>query len=195
MERKPLTNEEMVTQLSEKVKTSKIYKAQADEHRKEEIAKSIQCQIEALEMSFSTGRIQLKDTDAVKAQTINFLQACQNSGTIPTVAGLAVALGLSRNAIYDYMRSQPSSETTKFLESYQSMSASILMQQGLSRNTDQAVTIFLLKNSGQGLADRVEIQATAVNDEPELTAAQIAEKYKYVVSDFEMDPEILEPTN
>ena len=50
---------------------------------------------------------------------------------------------------------------------------------GLTRQASEAVSIFLLKNSSQGLSDRAELDVTARrdDDEPKMSAEQIAAKW------------------
>ena len=138
-------------------------------------------QREALQRAFKRGRVDLRNADEVRAQGNQYLIACEQSGCAPSLMGFAVALGLSRARIYKFCAEHPTSETANYISAFQSAVASILAECSLTRALDNSTSIFLLKNSGQELADKVEIAAIATTVNPlgeVVSAEEIAEKYK-----------------
>lgn len=123
-------------------------------------------------------KARLEDTEAVKAVANDYLNSCQASAQIPTLCGLSAALGYSRTAVYRFMSKNPYHETTEYIDAFRSASAAIIAQGSLSRTLDCATAIFLLKNSGQGLSDKQELEISrGLDPAPRLSAAEIQEKY------------------
>ena len=127
-------------------------------------------------------KARLEDTEAVKAVANDYLATCQASAQIPTLMGLSAALGYSRTAVYRFMAKNPYHDTTEYIDAFRSASASIIAQGSLSRTLDNATSIFLLKNSGQGLNDRQELEISrGLDAEPKrrIDPREIEEKYGY----------------
>jgi hypothetical protein len=127
-------------------------------------------------------RIDLRDASIVEAEIEEYLQNCEQYGQIPTMLGLAVSMGYSRNNLYAFLARHPETESANLLDAFRSASASIIAQASLGRTVDNATSIFLLKNSGQGLSDKTELEVTRGADPTErrLTAEEIAKKYEYL---------------
>lgn len=53
-----------------------------------------------------------------------------------------------------------------YLDGLRSSWAAIIAQMGLARQCSESVSIFLLKNSGQGMADRAEIDIAPKKENP-----------------------------
>lgn len=165
MERKAQPADAMALQLQEDGK-GKLYSAKpkyneiSDQLRTEAIQTSIAAQRSLLQATYSRGRVDLKDTEAVKAQALEFMKACEQAAVFPTMLAFSAALGLSRQRLYAYIRENPFSETTAFLDQLRSSWAAIITQASLSKQADPATSIFLLKNSGQGLTDKAELEVS-----------------------------------
>lgn len=101
--------------------------------------------------------VSLSDFPKVKETATAYIEACENAGFLPNFEGLAGALGISRQYIYLYLSTHPESETGKYLESIRTQWASLRMQLSENKILDPATSIFILKNSGLGFADRIDI--------------------------------------
>lgn len=158
----PQTTEEMTNELTAKRKTSKLYKVQADAYKAGELSQLINQTAAALKESEHKGRISLSDFDAVKKQTFEYLQACEMTGTFPSMSGLARSLGYSRRAIYDLIDSRTTSTTADWLERCRDLFSDILAQASLQNNANSIVSIFLQK-ALYGMRETVELTLTPPN--------------------------------
>ena len=162
------------------------YPEASAEVKRESLTQAIDSQIELLEESHRQGRVDLYDAEAVRKKGLEYMRCCSATATYPSLLGFSAALGYSRQRIYLFIQNNPESETAKVIDSFRSSWSAILMQQGLSRQSDAAVAIFMLKNGGQNLADRVEISATTAQtplDASSIDAESIAQKYNTLPED------------
>lgn len=156
------------------------YKEQADRLKAEALDADIGNKLAMLKEASTHSRADLNDLEAVKETAFAYMEKCQSSGTFPTVLGLAVSLGYSRQGLNKYIRQHPESQTTHFLEAVKDTFADILCNSSLFRNADAATSIFILKNCA-GFVDRLEIEpvqaANPLGEEPNQKAleAHIAE--------------------
>ena len=93
------------------------------------------------------GRVRLDDTQAVQAITWNYLDVCAETGMLPTLSGLSMAIGCTIHAIDDHMRRHPDSESTAWFRYMKTVFAEILSQAMLSGKTVSIPSIFVLKAS------------------------------------------------
>lgn len=136
----------------------KTYAEVSADLKAEALENSINHTQELLQKAYKRGRISLQDTDTVAAQADEYMNACKAAQVFPTLMGFAAALGISRQRVYKFCAENPRHPTTELLDNLRSAWAAILAQNSLTRQTDAATSIFLLKNSGQGLTDRTEIE-------------------------------------
>ena len=197
MSREPMTTgagrtaEEMaqeltVSQNGSKLYRNKNYKEVSDELKAEALGNAIDHQMELLDRVRARGKIDLDNINEVTAAAEEYMKACRMANCYPTLMGLCAAMGYSRMGVYNYLTRKPESETAQFIDALRSSWAAILAQMGLTRQASEAVSIFLLKNSGQGLSDKAEMDITARRDDylgPELTAEQIAAKWADILPD------------
>lgn len=162
-------------------KSKPTYGEVSDALKKENLQNAVAAQRSILQESHRRGRVDLNDTEAVKAQSLEYMRACEIAGTFPTMLSFSAALGISRQRLYRYISENPYSATTEYLDQLRSSWASIIAQMSLTRQADAATSIFLLKNSGQGLSDKLEIEAAPKHDPmgPLLTPEEIAAKIGY----------------
>lgn len=123
----------------------------------EAVSEAIDLHRETLKTIKRNGRIQLDDVDAVARAADAYLAACGQAGVVPTMLGFSACLGYSRKHVYAYIASH-SNQTTEFLDALRSSWAAIMAQMALNRQLSEPVSIFLLKNSGQGLVDKQEYE-------------------------------------
>lgn len=101
--------------------------------------------------------------------------------------GFAAACGYSRKTIYEYINHN-TGKSAQYLDNLRSSWAAIIAQMGLARQCSESVSIFLLKNSGQNMADRAEIDIAPKTSSPlgeYVTERELYEKYMTDVGDSE----------
>lgn len=162
--------EEMACQMEASKAGNRMYKAQynevAAELKAQQFADALNQQMELLAGVKKNGKIDLDNLAAVETTATRYIESCKRAGVVPTILGLSAALGYSRKTVWQYITQHPESRTAQYLDALRSAFAAVLAQLGLTRNTSEAVSIFLLKNSGQGLVDRAEIDLAAHQESP-----------------------------
>lgn len=128
--------------------------------KQEALTTAIDQQMQLLKKAKERGRVNLDDLDEVEATANSYMEACKLANAFPTMLGFSAALGYSRMHLYRYI-SNNNNRVTQYLDSLRSSWAAIIAQMGLSRQASESVSIFLLKNSAQGLADKTEMDITA----------------------------------
>ena len=116
----------------------------------------------------------------MEAAATRYIESCKRAGVVPTILGLSAALGYSRKTVWQYITQHPESRSAQYLDAIRSAFAAVLAQLGLSRNCSEAVSIFLLKNSGQGLVDRAEVDISAKAESPlgeRISTEELKRKY------------------
>ena len=119
--------------------------------------------------------IRLADTEAVKKVTLDYLQMCVQYSVIPNTAGLAKALGMSRQALYDHMKRHPGDETTEWLKDVSDSFGQILIDCAISGVTAPIPSIFAAK-ARYGWRE-TDIEEPYDNSVIERDAEEIADKY------------------
>lgn len=136
----------------------KIYREVSDEHRGTALAEAMSRKELALRESVKKNRVDWEDVQDVQRRCLDYLSACRESQSIPTVSGLAaLALGVSRQSLNLFMREHPNSETTQFLQRIKDVFADTLENAALNNHINSIMAIFVMKND-HDRADRVEIQ-------------------------------------
>jgi len=163
--------------------TGNSYPEISAEQKRQVIAAAVAQQREALR-NFNN-RVDLSSMPQVQERVERFMESCEAYGTLPTMLALATYMGYSRANLYAYIANHRDSETAQYLDNFRSACAAVIAQASANRTIDNATSIFLLKNSGQGLNDAQSIEITrGVDPQPiRLTAEQIMEKYKDLPSD------------
>lgn len=165
------------------------YPEVAAEVKAEALQSSIAHQRSILEAAYQRGRIDLNDTETVKAQAMEFMRACEDACVFPTMLSFSACLGVSRQRVYRYIAENPRSDTTAFLDQLRSSWAAIIAQAALSKMADGPTSIFLLKNSGQNLTDRQELELSQKPADPlgdideEAIKAEMIAKYSDLPED------------
>lgn len=164
------TVEEMACQMEASKAGNRMYKAQYNEVAAELKAQQFDAiigqQLELLAGVRKDGKIDLDNLAAVEATATRYIESCKRAGVVPTILGLSAALGYSRKTVWQYITQHPESRSAQYLDALRSAFAAVLAQLGLTRNTSEAVSIFLLKNSGQGLTDKTELDISAHQESP-----------------------------
>lgn len=130
----------------------------------------------------------LNDFEAVEERATEYVHHCIDNGFVPDFQGLAAQLGVSRAALYKYLSKHKDTPTAQFLASLQAFFADCLITATNQGTINPVSMIFLLKNSGQGYVDRVEL-APAEPDNPYQGVSEEALKQKYLTDMVEGDAE------
>ena len=139
-----------------------IYKAESDKVKRRSIGLDVSGRAEMIGYVAKNGKARLNDTEEIKRRTELFLSQCNEQGCIPTIMGLCVLLGVSRQRVYKFMSDHPEHPTAQYVGTLQEAFADILTQAALRRDVSDAMSIFILKNTA-AMADKVEI-APVVGD-------------------------------
>lgn len=160
------TVEQMTEQMEAAKQGNRLYNQVSAELKAQQFSAALDQQIELLAGVKKNGKIDLDNLAAVEATATRYIESCKRASVVPTILGLAAALGYSRKAVWEFITKHPESKSAQYLDALRSAFAAVLAQLGLSRNTSEAVSIFLLKNSGQGLVDRAEVDIAARQESP-----------------------------
>lgn len=144
---------------------AKNYKEISDELKAQALDNILDQQMHLLRTAKQRGRVNLHDVDELEAAAEVYLQSCKLSNTFPTMLSFAASLGYSRGHLYRFINDNAGTPAGQYLDNLRGAFAGVVAQMGLARQCSEPVAIFLLKNSGQGLTDRVEIEASAKTDD------------------------------
>lgn len=166
------TVEEMTSQLAGSREGNRLYtpkqgtyKEISDALKAEALDSIIDQQLELLATAKRRGRVNLNNVDEVEATATAYMTSCKQAGVYPTMLGFAAACGYSRKSIYEFI-SKNRGKSVDYLDGLRSSWAAIIAQMGLARQCSESVSIFLLKNSGQGMADKAEIDIAPKTENP-----------------------------
>ena len=174
---------EMVEDGQQQRKTSKLYKAESAAFVDEQLSALIGKTTAELAEISTTEPISLSDTDTVKARTLLYMRACQESSSFPSISGLARSMGLSRQSLYDTIWRRSPLATAQWLEVCRDTFSDILAESALRNNCNSIVSIFLQKAT-YGLRETVEV--IAKTEEPlgdTVTAEVLAARYSDIPED------------
>ena len=139
---------------------------------------------------YKLGKVDMSDPVAVENRVGEYFTICAQNDMKPSVAGLALALGIDRVSVYKYRegiygKSQDVSNTLKRACSFLDAQMNDYMQNG---KINPVAGIFLLKNSYGGYTDKQEVVVTPsapLGDQSD--DGKLAERYNaaIVVDDFD----------
>ena len=130
------------------------------------------------------GRVDFYNFEEVVTRTEQYFEACERSGTFPSMMGLASrGFGAYRELVNKFMISHPEHPTSLYLMMVKENMADILTNASLHNHANVAQTIFQLKNHFEH-ADEVKITKSN-NEDPLLMGAvseeEIKKRYKQSV--------------
>lgn len=101
-----------------------------------------------MQMANDTSRekVPLGDIKRVRQTASAYLTECAETGTMPTVRGCAARLGLTRGAIYDYVRKHPGGELAKWLEDFSDVCGEVMMTAAMQGTVSPVPAIFVAKS-------------------------------------------------
>lgn len=150
---------EMVESGRERKATSKLYKAQSSEFVDTRLSSLISKTTAELTEVATSKPIGLRDIDEVKERTILYLRSCEEAATIPSITGLARALGMTRRALQICIERKSPAEAAEWLETCRDAFSDLLSESALRNDVNGIVSIFIQK-AVYGLRESVEIVAS-----------------------------------
>lgn len=180
--------DEMIESGRQQRQSSKLYRVQSAAFAEARIAELISKTTKELGEVAKTEPVSLSDTATVQERTILYLRACQDAAALPSVAGLARSMGLTRRSLYHCIENRSPAATAHWLEVCRDAFSDVLSDTALRNDCNSIVAIFLQK-AQFGLRETVEIVAKTENPigeeiNPEVLAERIAGS---VVDDLEDD--------
>ena len=123
--------------------------------------------------------------DRVKETAFRYLEECAESGTLPTVRGMAARLGLSRNTVYEYQRTHPDGEFAAWLEDFSDLCAEITMQAAAMGAVKEVSAIFISKARAGWREQPTQLELMPIDNRrrygQSLTTEELAEKYSTLI--------------
>lgn len=125
------------------------------------------------------GRVDLRDTQEVQARTLEYVQACELAGLLPSISGLCgYGLHCSRQWLHKFKVQNSAHETTVFLERVGELFADCLIQTSLAGASNAVMALFTLKNN-HGYLDKVSVEdVTEDEGEAALDVGDIMKRYE-----------------
>ena len=171
------TFSEIVEAGQERKRNSKLYKVESAEFTDERISSLVAKTAAELAAAATAQPVSLSDLEEVKRRTVIYLKGCEEASCLPSMAGLALSMGLSRSAVYACIKRQQPKAAAEWLELVQDTFSDMLNTSALRNDVNGIVSIFLQK-ACYGLRETVEIVAKAENPlVPDRTAAESAAEY------------------
>ena len=124
-------------------------------------------------------QIELSNADLVKETSKLYIQACADTATLPSMAELARAMGVTRNALYYWIR-RKDTDTGKWLTMCQDLFSDLLSDGALKNNVNPIVSIFLQK-AQFGLRDNATELGIPQDDDYHETSSGYKEKYRKLI--------------
>ena len=160
-----MTPTEMIEMGKQNRKTSTIYKAESAQINDEAIAKTVMKGFAELANAERTQKIDLSDINLVKDISLEYIKACADSSSFPTLSGLARAMGVNRSTLYHWMRKKDT-ETGQWLMLCHDLYSDVLAELTLRNNCNPVVGIFLQKAMyGLSETDNVVLISQIQSDE------------------------------
>lgn len=172
----PMTFEQMV-ESNEARKPKKSDRRAILEANKTEISMLVGDLAKRLENQEETKtKVNLRDTERVKRISLEYIRSCQYTGTLPTMAGVSLALGCFSESLKVFILRNPGHETSQWFRVLKSHFADILNQAALAGDVAPIPAIFTLKAS-YNWNDQPEQEAKDNSETEDMTPDAIAAKY------------------
>lgn len=172
----PQTTEQMLM-TNEMSKPKKYSRREIIEANKDTISALVGNLADRLEAAEMTERIDIRDTETLKDQTLRYIRSCQISGVMPTMTGLALAIGYAVETVSRFMAQHPEHDSAKWLKLVKQNFGDILGQSALDGAVAPIPAIFTLK-ANYGWRDDPEPEVQNNDGQEELTPDAIAAKWK-----------------
>ena len=172
-----MTSAEMI-ETARKERSPKIYKQESMEINDEAISQVVRRGLAEIENADKANKINLSNVEMVKEVSKQYLKACADSATFPTISGLARAMGVTRRALYYWMQ-KTDTETGQWLMVFHDLCSDVLAELALKNNVHPVVGIFIEK-AMFGLSETDNIVINARTAEDDYTEGTTNYKQKYL---------------
>lgn len=173
----PMTTEQMLA-MNEERKPKKASRREVIEANKDTISSLVGNLADRLEEAERyENKISLRDAEAVKDITLRYLRSCQISGVMPSLAGVALALGVAPETLSRFMKSNAETDSGKWFWMVKSHFADIINQASMDGVIQPIPAIFTLKAS-YGWRDDPEPEVHNNDGAEELSPDAIAAKWQ-----------------
>ena len=173
----PMTMEQMVAS-NEALKPKKKSRREIIESHKDQISDLVGNLADQLEEAEKIRKkISLQDTPTVKDISLRYIRSCQITGTIPSLVGLSLALGVSPESLSQFMRLHKETESGKWFFELKGRFGDILGQSALDGSVAPIPAIFTLK-ANYGWRDDPEPEVRDNSNQEDLTPDAIAAKWQ-----------------
>lgn len=115
-------------------------------------------------------RLKKCDTDEIEKRLDQYFEICSSSGIVPTVEGLSLALGVSRQAMWKWQEEE--CQAGIIVERAKSVINALMTSATLQGKINPIYSIWLQKNNF-GYADKSEIKYEEHTDKKILTASEL----------------------
>lgn len=138
----------------------------------------------------SWGRIDVEDETAISERLEKYFNLCKDNDMKPTVAGMAMALGVSRQSLYDWRigKRRAKESHSEVIEYWYGVLQALYEDYMMNGKMNPVAGIFLGKNHF-GYTDQRDVVVTAQQkfDTPQLEASEIRSKYLESAGEIEAE--------
>lgn len=154
----PQDFETMLT-AAESRKPTKIYREESGQYADAQISRLVAMSTEELaRICDGIGTVTLTDTAAVQTKAVEYLRACTEAATLPSISGFCRCLGYSLEGMRQFRIRHPEHPTSKFLELFRDLCSDVLTDAALRNLTNSVYSIFVQK-ARNGLEDKLTVEA------------------------------------
>ncbi len=177
---------EMVEYGRQKRATSSIYKAESAEINDKAISQTVLRGLAEIVNADSGTKIDLSNGEQVKAVSKAYIASCADASCLPSIAGLARAMGCDRTTLYQWMKRRDT-ETGQWLMICHDLFSDLLAEVALKNNCNSIVSIFLQKamyglSETDNIVVRSQVQEFNDNDYSYSGSDDYKEKYRKMIA-------------
>jgi hypothetical protein len=164
MSKEKLTNpvNSSVEKALEPQRKNKLYTVNGTTAKKEDIAAIVKGGCDNLFKALSRPKASRDNLDQIKERTAEYYMSCMESGRIPTMEGLAVALGIGRKTLYEWISQPTYPNVVEFLTIVRDSFAGISAEAAMGNKINPVTWIFYSKNM-YGYVDKTELTVAPAN--------------------------------
>jgi hypothetical protein len=164
MSKEKLTNpvNSSVEKALEPQRKNKLYTVNGTTAKKEDIAAIVKGGCDNLFRALNRPKASRDNLNQIKERTAEYYMSCMESGRIPTMEGLAVALGIGRATLYKWINETEYPAITEFLTIVRDSFAGISAEAAMGNKINPVTWIFYSKNM-YGYVDKTELTVAPAN--------------------------------
>lgn len=176
----PMTAEQMEESIEAARRKSTLISSRANtvEINSQIVSNIVQIAGAGLEnISDPSKKIRLDDTGTVMDVSKEYIRLCAKHSMLPTMNGVAAALGHTRQSLWDFSKRHPKHPTAEWIDNLKESFAEIVMQNALAGSVSAIPAIFYLKSRFDWIEAKTPDIPYSDSDEIMLNAEEVAEKY------------------